>query len=136
MQELDAQHLLTSSGGNITGSIPALGAFRVEVTDRERFDSVLREKPTGDRFTEEAEKRFSLLEVPNDPGYPQQWWAQAIGLPAVWGMPALTVATVVAVIDTGLRADAAELSGRVVSPYSFPAESGEDWAGTAMMESR
>ncbi len=73
----------------------------------------------------QAERRFSLRRVPNDPaltlaepatgappGTPIEWWAQRQGLPAAWDIVTGESATV-AIIDTGIDAAHPEFAGRI-----------------------
>ncbi|MCZ7663642.1 MAG: S8 family serine peptidase [Thermoleophilia bacterium] len=104
---------LVSQGGSITGAIPELGIYRLEVpTSRSQR---LRSDPAGNGLVwaqHDVVMRTSL--VPNDPGYAYQWWAGSINLPPVWGLPEIASPVTVAVLDTGVNTDLPEFTGRFV----------------------
>jgi len=63
--------------------------------------------------------------TPDDPYYPAgysttigQWGPRRVGLPMAWDITTGSADVVVAILDSGLRADFPDFSGRVVSPYS------------------
>jgi len=64
--------------------------------------------------------------TPNDPLYAQQWHYQAqtasnygANLPGAWDITTGSPSLVVAVVDTGIRFDHADLAGRTVAGYDF-----------------
>lgn len=57
--------------------------------------------------------------VPRDPLFPRQWHLDAIGLPRAWDVTIGRAATVVAVVDTGIRSDHPDLAGRLVPGFDF-----------------
>lgn len=67
--------------------------------------------------------------TPADPGYSLQWHLQspaihasALNLPAAWDITTGTVASVVAVLDTGVRPGHPDLAGRLLAGYDFVSE--------------
>lgn len=64
--------------------------------------------------------------TPNDPRYSEQWHYQTqtasnygVNLPGAWDITTGSPDVVVAVVDTGIRFNHAELSGRTVAGYDF-----------------
>jgi subtilisin family serine protease len=66
----------------------------------------------GIRFVERDGTR-RLAEVPDDPLYPQQWNMKLIGMQAAWEVTHGSPSVKIAVIDSGLRLDSAEFTGRI-----------------------
>jgi serine protease len=56
--------------------------------------------------------------TPNDPHYPRQWFLRRIGTPTAWSVTQGQGITV-AVIDTGIRAEHADLKANLVKGYDF-----------------
>lgn len=75
----------------------------------------------------ETEALRSTNRIPNDPDFPLQWWAHAVGLPTAWDISTGSASVTVAVLDTGL-ADLPDFTGRIVSPYSARYNSTQYWA--------
>lgn len=65
---------------------------------------------------EEAEPNyiFSTQNIPNDPDYKLLWGFEKIDMPNAWRLGTGTSETKVAVVDTGIDGNHAELSGKVV----------------------
>ena len=56
---------------------------------------------------------------PNDPLYPQEDWATTDDLPDAWSIATGQSSVVVAVLDSGIRADHPDLAGKVVPGFDF-----------------
>jgi len=74
----------------------------------------------------EPDRRMYPMATPNDPQYTNQWHYMApateiggVNLPAAWDITTGSSSIVVAVIDTGIRYDHADLAGRTVTGYNF-----------------
>jgi len=99
-------------------------------TDLEAAAGALRLMP-GVVWAEVSRPLHACL-IPNDPYYAAgsytplgQWGPPRVGLPSAWEITTGTEDVVVAVLDSGLDRDAADFSGRIVSPYSVTGESAE-----------
>jgi putative cell wall-binding protein len=59
--------------------------------------------------------------VPNDPAYAQQWGPKKIGMEEAWADTSGSANTVIAVLDTGVKADGTypDLNGRVLPGWDF-----------------
>jgi serine protease len=57
--------------------------------------------------------------VPRDPLFPRQWHLDAIGLRQAWDVTTGRAATIVAVVDTGIRSDHPDFAGRLVPGFDF-----------------
>jgi serine protease len=74
----------------------------------------------------EPDRRMYPMATPNDPQYTNQWHYMApateiggVNLPGAWDITTGSSSIVVAVIDTGIRFDHADLAGRTVTGYNF-----------------
>ena len=86
----------------------------------------------------EPDIRMFPLSTPNDPLYSNQWHYMApsieIGganLSAAWNITTGSSSIVVAVIDTGIRYDHADLAGRTVTGYNFISDAWKAGNGSA-----
>ncbi len=74
----------------------------------------------------EPDALMQTLATPNDPRYPEQWHyfapvagSYGVNLPAAWDITTGATSIVVAVIDTGILFNHADLVGRTVPGYDF-----------------
>lgn len=65
---------------------------------------------------------------PSDPYYEQQWALPAAGFPGAWDITVGDAGVVIAVLDSGVAQDIADLAGKIVGPYSTLHETAEAWA--------
>lgn len=65
---------------------------------------------------------------PNDPYYDQQWSLPATGFPGAWDITVGEAEVVIAVLDSGVAHDIADLADKIVDPYSTLHETAEAWA--------
>ncbi len=56
---------------------------------------------------------------PNDKLYPQQTWAKTDDLPAAWDIASGQPSTIVAVLDSGVRPEHPDLTGKILPGYDF-----------------
>jgi hypothetical protein len=62
---------------------------------------------------------FHYQFVPNDPHFNDQSWAKTVQLPDAWSIATGRPSTIVAVLDSGVRSDHPDLTGKLVSGYDF-----------------
>lgn len=67
--------------------------------------------------------------IPDDPGFEDQSWTRTVNLPDAWSVSSGDPETVVAVVDSGIRADHPDLQGKVVEGRNF-AEDAPDESDT------
>ncbi|KXK23294.1 MAG: peptidase S8/S53 subtilisin kexin sedolisin, partial [Chloroflexi bacterium OLB15] len=108
---------IESINGEVESSIEALNTVVVSVPD-----TVTAQALSAAPIVAQTEPDYfaTVLTAPDDPLYSQQWALQAIGAESAWGeLPADAQQITVAVIDTGICADHAELQGRILAGYDF-----------------
>ncbi len=108
---------IESINGEVETSIEALNTVVVSVPD-----TVTAQALSAAPIVAQTEPDYfaTVLTAPDDPLYSQQWALQAIGAESAWGeLPADAQQITVAVIDTGICADHAELQGRILAGYDF-----------------
>jgi subtilisin family serine protease len=62
---------------------------------------------------------YKSLAIPNDTYYGQQWSLDLLNLPKAWDVETGSEDVIVAVIDTGIVAEHADVSGRLTGGYDF-----------------
>jgi serine protease len=79
----------------------------------------------GVEYAEPDVRLYPVL-VPNDPGFALQYYLRAatrepaaINAPAAWNMTTGSAATVVAIIDSGIRPEHIDIKGRLLPGYDF-----------------
>ena len=77
-----------------------------------------------------ADKRRSAQRLPSDPMVVDQWYllsaeASATRTDQAWDVTTGSTATIVAVLDTGVRPDHPDLAGKLLPGYDFIAERGD-----------
>jgi len=83
-----------------------------------------------ERVCEQARAHGQVLQVqpnllrtsfsmPTDPLYPQQWDLRLAGFEAAWDLEQGNAAALIAVLDTGIRFDHPDFSGRLSAGYDF-----------------
>jgi subtilisin family serine protease len=101
-------------------AIPHIRAYIVEVEPgrRQRALRVLRRSPLV-----ASAGREPLLEAlavtPDDEDWPQQWGLRVVGLPQAWAVTQGSKQVIVAVLDTGVDSDHADLRKALVPGYDF-----------------
>ncbi|HEY1013194.1 MAG TPA: S8 family serine peptidase [Herpetosiphonaceae bacterium] len=61
----------------------------------------------------------SVTWTPNDPGYGQQWGWNKIQAPQAWDVTQGSSSVVVAIVDTGIQANHADLDSKIVAGYDY-----------------
>ncbi len=62
---------------------------------------------------------LSALQVPNDALYASQWAFAKMNAPAAWDIATGTASVIIAVVDTGVDYNHAELAGKVIKGYDY-----------------
>ena len=57
--------------------------------------------------------------VPDDPGFPDQQWAETVNLPQAWAISSGNPDVIVSVVDSGIRADHPDLQGQVLPGKNY-----------------
>lgn len=73
--------------------------------------------------------------VPDDPGYGDQWHYPLLQLPQAWGLTTGSDDVVVAVLDTGIVKNHADLDGNLVDGYDFVSGTDLECDGTGGIDS-
>jgi serine protease len=109
-------------GGTVVRTIDRLGVQVVRVSPGVSVASAMAAyRASGLVEYVEQDAYVYATATPNDPLYATQWHFPAINLPAAWGVTT-GGAVIVAVLDTGIRADHPDLGGVTVPGYDFAAE--------------
>lgn len=67
----------------------------------------------------EADTSAHLTLTPNDPYWPEEWFARKVRVNRAWNTTTGTDGPVIAVLDTGVQASQPDLDGRVLRGYDF-----------------
>jgi subtilisin family serine protease len=118
--ERGLEALFERAGVALERVIPHVRAYIVDVEpgQRQRALRVLRQSPLV-----ASAGREPLLEAlavtPDDEDWPQQWGLRVVGLPQAWAVTQGSKQVIVAVLDTGVDSDHAELRNALVPGYDF-----------------
>ncbi len=118
----DAQSLIQQVVGESSVTRVSLHAnsFAVSINPKTKpSDVVLRLLELPSAAYVEPNVEYQWLIDPNDTLYPQENWAKTDNLPEAWSIATGQSSTIVAVLDSGVRADHPDLSGKIVSGYDF-----------------
>ncbi len=73
--------------------------------------------------------------IPNDPQYGKQWHYPLIQLPQAWGLTTGSSDVVVAVVDTGIVKNHADLKANLIAGYDFVSQTDIECDGTGGIDS-
>jgi subtilisin family serine protease len=73
-------------------------------------------------------------DLPDDPRYGEQWHLERIGMPAVWSVITSTMATPIAILDTGARTDHPDLAGNLWTNAGEVPNNGQDDDGNGYID--
>jgi subtilisin family serine protease len=146
-----ARAVVAAAGARPSGhSVPQIGLVTVAPHAGESLAALAARLRADPRVhSVQAERRFSLREVPNDPAFTVdegsagtpagtrvEWWAARENLPAAWDLTH-GVGALVAVIDSGIDATHPEFAGRIKATIDLdgdatdgPATTDQDGHGT------
>ncbi|MEB2285325.1 MAG: S8 family serine peptidase [Myxococcales bacterium] len=112
--------LRASTAARGRGAAAGLAAKRARAAARARTRAAAAALAAAPDVLFAAPNRLArAARIPRDPLYPRQWHYAAIGLPSAWDVTIGSPATVVAVVDTGIRSDHPDLAGRLVPGFDF-----------------
>ncbi len=118
----DAQSLIQQVVGDssVTRVSRHTNSFAVNISPNTKpSDVVLRLLELPSAAYVEPDVEYQWLIEPNDKLYPAETWAKTDNLPDAWSIATGQSTTIVAVLDSGVRADHPDLTGKVVSGYDF-----------------
>lgn len=113
------QSLASAYGLRSEPVVPKTGVARFAVdagSEREKIQ-VLRDNPSVE-FAE-MDSRVQAEELPNDPGYQQEWFLQAVRAPEAWAETTGAETITIAVVDTGVDLAHPDLKDKIVSPVNI-----------------
>ena len=97
---------------------------RITLAEAESIAEKLRQNPEVEYA--EPDRRMRPMLIPNDPLFSSQWhyaapsaFAGGANLPAAWDITTGSISIVVAVIDTGILPNHADITGRTLAGYNF-----------------
>jgi thermitase len=73
-------------------------------------------------------------DLPDDPRYGEQWHLERIGMPAVWSVVTSTMATPIAILDTGARIDHPDLAANLWTNAGETPDNGQDDDGNGYID--
>ncbi len=118
----DAQSLVqqVAVDSSVTRVSSQSNAFTVRLDPKTKpSDVVLRLLQLPSAAYVEPDIEYHWEFVPNDTLYSQETWAATDDLPDAWSIATGQPTTIVAVLDSGVRADHPDLAGRVLPGYDF-----------------
>ncbi len=118
--------MFRSAGVVAVHSFKSIPAYVVETDDETRADALEALRQNPDVAYVQANRIFSISQVPNDPSYRSQYHHGKINSAAAWDISTGSKEVVVAVIDTGVNYNHPDLAPNY---WTNPAESGLDANG-------
>ena len=114
-----AEQTLAQVGAERTGELSALGVERWQIPAGQEI--ALAKKLNALPDVEYAEPNYLVWAhlTPDDPYYSLQWSHTVINSPAAWDLTTGSSAVTVAVIDTGVDLQNAELQGRLIGGHDY-----------------
>lgn len=121
-RRFDAKSLISqvATRSPITRLSAQSNAYAVHINPKTKpSDVVLRlmELPSAEYVEPDTEYHWEF--TPNDTLFPQESWAITDNLPDAWSIATGKSSVIVAVLDSGVRADHPDLKGRLVPGYDF-----------------
>jgi subtilisin family serine protease len=114
------QTVLAGAGAVEIGRLDALGTIVVAPSPgkaRGRVKSLL--SSSGIVESVESDGLAHVTLTPNDPLWPDEWWARKVRAPRAWDVTTGTGGPVIAILDTGVAAGHRDLQGRVIAGRDF-----------------
>jgi len=115
----DKQAVVSRHQGKL---LQQVGDWLVVETNKQQGDArTWKDKFAADAAVEavELDALHQMLMTPNDPSYASQWHLPKIQAPQAWDITTGDPSRVLAIVDTGVDLNNAELSGRIVGGYDF-----------------
>ncbi|MFA9429747.1 S8 family serine peptidase [Egicoccus sp. AB-alg2] len=114
------RNAVAATSGSVADDIDELGVEVLEVPTSEAANTLRRlRQDRRVRYVEPDVAVFADTVTPNDPLWAEQWGQQRIGAPAAWRRTTGKGSVVVAVLDSGVDAQHADLRGAVLTGRSF-----------------
>ncbi len=121
-----------TQGGRIVGTMQT-GTKKVQ------YSSSKEAKQAAARLSQDAAVVYAEvnaasvkpLAIPNDPNYSNQWHLPKISAPQAWDYQQGQASTTIAIIDTGVKGDHPDLSGKVLAGKGFVGPSAVDFAANS-----
>jgi thermitase len=107
-------------GGVVETTLPEINVALVtypETADIFSLISMIEQYP-GVKFAE-PDHVYHAAFTPNDPSWSSQYGPQKIGCAAVWDLWTGDAGTVIAIVDTGINYNHADLTGKVIKGYDY-----------------
>jgi thermitase len=122
-----------TKGGRVVGTIDGVGVRQIQYHSYE--EAAAAAVALHDNFFVEYAEVNTLsvrtLATPNDTRYSSQWHLPKISAPSAWDHQQGVTSTIIAVIDTGIKGNHADLSGKVLAGKGFVGSSTVDFSANS-----
>lgn len=122
-----------TDGGRITKTIAGTGIKKLQFDSQDKAKKAAAElsKNPAVAYAEINTASVRPLATPNDTNYTSQWHLPKISAPSAWDYQQGVASTTIAVIDTGVKGDHPDLTGKVLPGKGFVGPATIDLAANA-----